>query len=232
MRTRTRRLSSAVVLCVLAAGMTSASLAWACTPTNWGWTPPEAPAAGDSAPAPESPSPAEPSQAESPSVSGPSGVTQPQPADSPVGNQPVNSPNKQPAQTPSQQPANVPSNAQGPAEAPVAAAPSPAPELSTQSVGSESAESGSSGTKSPNAPAASGPSERVATDGDLWSGFTSAKSSSLNPGENGTAAPAAGPGGALTVGAGLLGFGMVALFGGLAFAETRRRRAQAQRAGR
>lgn len=69
---------------------------------------------------------------------------------------------------------------------------------------------------------ADGPSERSAA-GDLWSGFGSAESPSLS--SPALPAPAEGTGSQLWVGAGLLGFGLVALLGGFGVAEARRRRA-------
>jgi len=66
------------------------------------------------------------------------------------------------------------------------------------------------------------PSARSAA-GDLWSGFGSSQTPSLLAG----GAPEAAGGGAgspLAVGLGLMGVGLMALVGGFAMAETRRRR--------
>lgn len=73
-------------------------------------------------------------------------------------------------------------------------------------------------------PGAGSPSEQSAT-GDLWSGFGAGRPASLTPSATDPAVPADGPGWQLSVGLGLLGLGLLALFVSLAVAETRRRRA-------
>ncbi len=240
---RSRRLTAGVVLCVLAAGLTGASLAWACTPTNWGWAAPEAPPAGQpsSSPAP-SPQSAPSPQAESPSVSAPSGVTQPGnpqsdgPANSPSGsgNGPPSAPSKQPAGSPGAQPGQGSANAQS---------------VGTESVGSRSgsqatassagsASARASGARGDGTPAASrssakarssSPSAAKGGTSELWSAYGSGKGSSLTPGVSNAATPAAGPGSQLGLGMALLGLGAAGLLGGLAFAGARRRRATTQR---
>lgn len=245
MRTRRRRLISLVALCLLSASLGGASLAWACTPSNWGWTPSEAPAPSDPSPPPAS-QPATPAQTSqpapptqsaqpaSPSTSAPSQVTRSQPASNPskqpaATKQPAAS--KQEERTPTKQPAT----AQSPARAQTEAAASIAAESSGQSSGAESAFSRSSEPVSPRAggagsdksgrtPAAPAPSKGSATVGNLWSGIGSGKSSSLiSSGSD----PAAGPGSALAVGLALLGLAAIALLGGFAVTQMRRRRALA-----
>jgi len=74
--------------------------------------------------------------------------------------------------------------------------------------------------------ARSGPLAKSAA-GELWSGFGPDRSPSLTTGD--VPAPAAGPGGQLAVGAGLLGLATLGLVGGLAVvAVGRRRRASAR----
>ena len=61
--------------------------------------------------------------------------------------------------------------------------------------------------------------------GDLWSGFRSAKTPSLMSQTGGLPAAKEGPDGSqLAIGAGLLGFGLLALLGGFGLAAARRRR--------
>jgi hypothetical protein len=67
----------------------------------------------------------------------------------------------------------------------------------------------------------------MATDGDAWSGFRS--NASLMPSASDSAAPTAGAGSQLAIGAALLGVGLLGLCGGVAAAQTLRRRAVARR---
>ncbi len=97
------------------------------------------------------------------------------------------------------------------APAPVAAAPSrstptrqPARETGRRSTGSVPATSDLTAT------------------GDVWSGFTPGRTASLTAGADGMSD--GGAGNALTIGIGLLAFGLLAIVGGFAVAEAQRRR--------
>ncbi len=70
-----------------------------------------------------------------------------------------------------------------------------------------------------------GASEGSATGEDLWSGFTDGNAPSLSGGGNDAIDLTDANDASLTVGVGLLGLGLVGVFGGLAVAELRRRRA-------
>lgn len=76
---------------------------------------------------------------------------------------------------------------------------------------------------------ASGPSTRSAAS-DLWGGFSAGRGPALTD-VGRSLAPATRPGSQLAFGAGLLGAGVLALVGGLAIAEARRRRARAHASG-
>lgn len=66
-----------------------------------------------------------------------------------------------------------------------------------------------------------GAASELSASGDLWGGFSSA---SQRPSLSGAAAPEADTNNSFTIGLGLLGLGLVALFTGLAGADDRRRR--------
>lgn len=76
---------------------------------------------------------------------------------------------------------------------------------------------------SPATPGRSAASAEGSATGDLWSGFASAKGSSLNSGAA-DAVPSTSPGVGLIAGMGILGLGLVALAGGFLVAAVRRRR--------
>ncbi len=244
MSLRIRRLSWVAVLSALCACTVGASLAWACAPSSWGWGEPSTPEstptsggdAGAGAPA-ATPAPAPaPAPAASPA---PAQATPSQPAQS----QPTKSPAKTPAQSPAnrpspkqpaQSPANRPSQAFVPRSATGVTAPSAA-----QSSGSapQSASSGRAGAARSHAakkggkavtPSRSTATVQAATDGSAWSA-AGAKSPSLMPAASDPASSTTNAGTQLAWGAALLGLGLVGLFGGLAFAQARRRRSLARR---
>ena len=66
-----------------------------------------------------------------------------------------------------------------------------------------------------------GPASEVSAAGDLWGGFSSATEA---PSLSGAARPAADTSNSMTIGLGLLGLGLVALFTGFGVADVRRRR--------
>ncbi len=243
---------AAVILSVLGAGLLSASVAWACSPTNWGWTPPTPPASGQGPSSNQPPPPpgqasqaatsAQSSQAAPPSVSRTSGLTKSQqPAQAP----PAQAPSRQSAQTPSRRSTSAPANAQGNAQGGVstqgpararsfAGEPRSQAAASGVSAGHASSPARAGGARNGHAPSASRGASAQAQGGtgDLWSAYSSHKSSSLTPSVSEAATPAAGPGSQLGVGMALLGLGAVGLFGGVAFAAARRRRALARSSSR
>ena len=90
-------------------------------------------------------------------------------------------------------------------------------------VAGDEAPGAASGDRAGGAPGATAarPSEQSAA-GGLWSGFGSADTPSLLPSDEAAAPnPSATP---LTIGAALLGLGLMTLFAGLAVVEVRRRR--------
>ncbi len=242
MHTKVRRFSSAV-LGISGVGLVAASVVWACTPEGYGWVPPaqpsEPPSSGSARSTPASPQPT-PTQ----TPTGPSSV--------PQGSAPSGSSGQEPAR--GQQPARSPARGQSRAPVSSqqrATSSGPAGGRATQSAGSATGRS-TSGTTSPTpagvtsrsgraffadslAPASAGsrgsaaapagffaPSEQSAT-GDLWSGF--AAGASLIPSVMDPSVSTSEADSTLPVGLGLLGLGAVALLGGLAVAEGRRRRA-------
>jgi len=62
--------------------------------------------------------------------------------------------------------------------------------------------------------------------GGVWSGFTPGRTASLTAGTDGMSDGGAGD--ALTIGIGMLAFGLLAIVGGFAIAEAQRRRAPAR----
>lgn len=238
-----RRLSSAAVLSVLCACTVGAGLAWACVPPGWGWSAPSTPEAtpttgadaGAVAPAP-SPDRA-PSSTLAPAESTQPGPPQSNPPQSGSGQPSPDAPARTPAQQPATSPADTPSRGLVPAvtqqrsgaQSSGAIVGTPARPRST--AGSDRAGDArsdqTSKAKKGSAPARStAATVQAATDGDAWSG-AGGKSPSLMPSASDPAAPTAGAG--VGLGAGLLGLGLVGLFGGLAVAETRRRRAPTRR---
>ncbi len=114
--------------------------------------------------------------------------------------------------------------------APAAAAPTfsaaPAPATAAAPARSAPARSASAressrGTARSTSPAPA-TSDLTAT-GDVWSGFAPGRTASLTAGADGMAD--AGAGNALTIGIGLLAFGLLSIVGGFAVAEAQRRRA-------
>lgn len=235
MSLRIRRLSWVAVLSALSACIVGASVAWACAPSSWGWSAPSTPestptSGGDAgAGAPAATAAAAPAAAPAASLA-PAQATASQPAQS----QPAKSPASSPAKQPARSPANRPSQAFVPRSATGVAAPSVA-----QSSGSaaQSASSGRAGAARSHAakkggkaitPSRSTATVQAATDGSAWSA-AGAKSPSLMPAASDPASSTANAGTQLGWGAALLGLGLVGLFGGLAFAQTRRRRSLARR---
>lgn len=244
MSLRIRRLSWVAVLSALCACIVGASVAWACAPSSWGWSAPSTPestptsggdagggAAAATAAAAPAGAPAAAAPAAAPAASlAPAQATASQPAQS----QPAKSPASSPAKQPAQSPANRPSQAFVPRSATGVAAPSVA-----QSSGSaaQSASSGRAGAARSHAakkggkaitPSRSTATVQAATDGSAWSA-AGGKSPSLMPAASDAASPTTNAGTQLGWGAALLGLGLVGLFGGLAFAQTRRRRSLARR---
>jgi hypothetical protein len=234
MKLRTRRLSSAVVLSVLCACTVGASLAWACAPSSWGFgspsTPESTPTTGADAPA-ASPGSA-PSSSLPPAEASPSESAQSEPAEGRA-----RTPAKQPARSPANSPSGalVPRGAPGVAQERRSAQSSGA--VARTSRSSRSASPGRAGTAGPGkaakgkaaaAPSRSAATVQAATDGDAWSGV-GGKSASLMPSASDAGTPSANAGSQLGLGAGLLGLGLMGLFGGLAVAGTRRRPALARR---
>lgn len=257
MSIRTRSVSVGVVLSILCAGLIGASLAWACAPTNWGWTAPTAPTPGQgaqSSPAPSSvPAPAgsqsspvphaQPSSP--PSSSKPasaiasqrtSGQSSVQPATSPSRHRASSQPASQPSTSPSPrstspgtQQVTGPASAQSPARAPVALARNAGHVAAAQSRASSSRSAAPHASAGHRGPSSVvAPKEQQGGTGDLWSGYGSAKSPSLSPGTSGSSAePAAPPSGQLPLGVILLALAAAGLLAGLTVAGVRRRRALA-----
>lgn len=98
------------------------------------------------------------------------------------------------------------------------AAPAPAAAAPARSASARESSRGTARSTSP-APATS---DLTAT-GDVWSGFAPGRTASLTAGADGMAD--AGAGNALTIGIGLLAFGLLSIVGGFAVAEAQRRRA-------
>ncbi len=236
-----RRLSSAAVLSVLCACTAGAGLAWACAPSSWGFSAPSTP---ESTPTPGSGS-AAPTPAPESAPSGTSGSLAPAEA-SP--SEPAQTPSRQPAKSPVRAPAsspgNTPSSGGSRGFVPRSTLGGAQSRSGTQSSGTvassrpaRSSRAGDTargkskkGKKAARASASSRSTNAVlqaATVGDLWSGFEG-KSASLMPSTSDPASPSANAGSQLGVGAGLLGLGLVGLFGGLAVAGARRRRAPAR----
>jgi hypothetical protein len=233
-----RRLSSAAILSVLCACTVGASLAWACAPSSWGWsapaTPESTPGAGSGAPSGSPGSQSAPSATLAPAEATPA--------------EPPQSQSRQPTQSPARTPARAPSR--GPSSAPQSRGFAPQGTPGTQARGdqgsgavagtpSRSADAGSAGvTRSGEAKKAKKSKKRAvasdrssvapqaAIDADAWSG---AGGLSLMPSASDPAGPASSAGGQLGLGIALAGLGLVGLFGALALAGARRRRAPARR---
>ncbi len=234
-----RRLSSATALSVLCACTIGASLAWACVPRDWGWSPPGTPDSTPTAPTDVSgaggSAESAPSSSLTPAEASPS---QPARTQSPS-RQPSRSPARTPAKQPAQAPTNTPSGAfNGPSSSGVApqssgvqssgAAARTPPSRSTGSGRTPAALRGSAKQSKKTLETAPTPSERTAqavTDGDAWSAARG-NSASLMSSASDPAVPSAGA--QLGLGAGLLGLGLVGLLGGLAVAAIRRGRASAR----
>jgi len=242
MSLRIRRLSLVAVLSALCACVVGASVAWACAPSSWGFSAPSTPestptsggggggSAGASTPTPGGGAGAAAPAAAPAASLAPAQATASQPAQS----QPAKSPASSPAKQPARSPANRPSQAFVPRSATGVAAPSVA---HSSGSAAQSASSGRAGAARSHAakkggkaitPSRSTATVQAATDGSAWSA-AGAKSPSLMPAASDPASSTANAGTQLGWGAALLGLGLVGLFGGLAFAQTRRRRSLAQR---
>lgn len=247
MSLRIRQVSGVAVLAALCASTVGAGLAWACAPSSWGWsapaTPESTPAAGGNAGAGAPPATGvAPAGGLAPAQASPS----PQPAQSPA-QQPAQSPAQQPSRTQPKQPARTPAGEPSGGFAPRGVAPgaaqgsgtgggtvrparSAAPGRADRSTKGKRAEK-SQKAKSVKAPPPSRATAQAVTDGSAWSA-AGGKSPSLMATASDSAPSASGAGTALGVGAALLALGLVGLVGGLAVAETRKRRSFARRASR
>lgn len=248
---KVRRVSVGVVLSGLSASLVAASLAWACSPTNWGWTPPTAPTPGQGAQPSSAPAPApqpqhvgspQSSQTVPPRTSVPSSAIAAQRTSGASQRTSAHS-GTQTAPTASRHAASSqPSTslggqrASGPASAPGGFAST----RSASTPGGTHVAAAQSRVSSPRSPAprvsaahrgigplAARPEQQGGT-GDLWSAYGSAnKTPSLTPSTSGPSSSSGGaaPGGQLPVGVVLLALGAAGLLGGLAIGGARRRRA-------
>lgn len=243
---RNRRLTSTAILLVLAVPVGMTGVAYACAPSNWGWTPPGAPSAIAVAPDASAQAPA--------STPAPDASTQPTSNVTQVTEQPTAQvPVKQASTSPSAKPATsaatehkrtpvtgansvkqAPRPVVAPRQtvvatavvrAPVQRAASPAPSPIKQH--------GTHHATQPAKPHAAS----AATSADVTTAPVAAKptsdqwTASANPvagltTDTGTS-PAAGTDGRMLFGVALLGFGLVGLFGAFTVVEARRRRVHA-----
>ena len=239
-----RRLSSIAVLIVLVVPVSLTGLAWACAPSNWGWTPPATPSATPVAPAPQStraPAPA-PAPAPNAQPAAPVSEAAAQPA-APV-TELIESPAPQKAPSRSTQPAR-------------SSARQPTPSTATQrpsSIVPRAHAVAASAAVQPNATRAAAPTANVTKSAAATEKVTKKdsrpKSAAAEPKPAASAAPADAkrwtppasahaadtadlasptPGTDLRLlfGAGLLGLGLVAMLGAFTVLEARRRRASA-----
>ena len=226
MRSRVRLFP--VLLSVLSLGLVSVSLAWACSPQGYGYdgppaatnNPPPSPAAS---PAPQAaPQPAPQAAPQPAPQAAPQAAPQPAPNRSP-GSQPA--PQRQRAPAGQRQGARV---GQGSPGGPTSSVGSPtgttafADSLPAAAPGDTRSAAHKRSTRSAGRNAG-GVSERSATS-DLAAAYASPRGAGLPAAASGGAEGATAHASQFTLGLAFLGFGLVALFGGLLIAAARKRR--------
>jgi hypothetical protein len=239
---RNRRLTSTAILLVLAIPVGLTGVAYACAPSNWGWTQPGAPSATPVAPDASGAQPPATTSAPDPSTEPASRVTQV--SEQPTAQVPV----KQAAASPAAKPAtstatetkrspathtSTPAPPAGvaprPVVAPAAAVQPPVQRAVTAATPGKThaAPRATHAAKAHATPAATSTKAVAKTPAaakpapDRWS--ASAGPVAGLSSDTGTS-PGVGADGRMLFGVVLLGFGLVALFGGFAVVESRRRR--------